>query len=129
MKSFSEAFSIILIPIILSQGCIVYHKEPVTLDQAIGNDKGRVKIIANNEKVILLDSLYYKDEVLYGLLYNSKKDILSEVIINPESVAYVYLKDKSKSRKDTIAACIIIPFGLFLVIGAIVAIKDYSVGF
>ena len=108
MKFFCKTISIILIPIILSQGCVVYQKEPVTLDQATGSDKGEIKIITTDNKELHFDSLYYQDEVLYGLMYDYKNHLYSPVIINPESVAFVYLKNKKVSPQKPIKIIIIV---------------------
>ena len=49
---------------------MVYDKRPVTIDEAINKNhkkQRRIKIKMANEEVLILDSIYYKENELYGL--------------------------------------------------------------
>jgi len=61
-----KAVALFLSIVILFQCCIIYNKKPVTVDQAI--DENRVKIITTDGRKYVFDSIYYKsDSLLYGI--------------------------------------------------------------
>ena len=81
---------------ILFQGCKVYsyHKETATIDEAINSDLKRVKVIAYDGRKYEFDSIYYKNEKLYGLLVKEK----FEVLIYHETIREIHLYNAKKSR-------------------------------
>ena len=109
MNPFIKTISIILIPIILLQGCTLYSKTPVSIDQAIFGDIRKAKVITYEGKELYFDSLYYKGNEIYGMLSMTTKTMFYENIkyqnieikINKESVKEVYLYDKQMSKNGT----------------------------
>ena len=117
MNPFIKTISIILIPIILLQGCTLYSKTPVSIDQAIFGDIRKAKVITYEGKELYFDSLYYKGNEIYGMLSMTTKTMFYENIkyqnieikINKESVKEVYLYDTQISKNGTKNAAIAIP--------------------
>jgi len=69
---------ILFIPVlILFQNCVVYNKQPVSLEQAINVDHKVVKPIKVeliNGSELIVDSVYYEDNQLHGLRVSPKKE-------------------------------------------------------
>jgi hypothetical protein len=109
--------------VVLFQCCKVYQKNSVTVEQAIGSDNKRVKIITVDDKKLIFDSLYYRNNDLIGLLSRSNKKQLSEVIIKEGSIKSVHLLNLKKSRTRTILLVVLIPVGVGVIyIGAYIIV-------
>ena len=95
--------------VFLFQCCKIYDKRPVTVEKAITvNHKKvkRIKIDMFDNKKLVLDSIYYKDNELFGFL--TRKNI--EVNINEDKIIQIRLYNSKKSKTGTV----------FLVFGSIV---------
>ena len=103
---------------VLFQCCKVYDKQPVSIDEAINNDIKRVKIITNDDREYVFDSIYYKNDKLYGLLVIKGKD--QEIIISSDSIKEIRLYSQKKSG---IAAFVV----TFVVLGGLIGVMVYSV--
>ena len=80
---------------VLFQCCKVYDKRPVTVEEAITvNHKKvkRIKIDMFDNKKLVLDSIYYKVNELYGFL--TKKNI--EVNINEDKIIQIRLYNQKE---------------------------------
>jgi hypothetical protein len=112
-----KLIAFIIMSSFLFQSCVVYHKQPTTLDQAIGSDKKKVKIITIDDKKLIFDSLYYKNDDLYGIM-NKNKNLKqkTEVNIPIERIKSVHLLNIKKSRTQTILFSIFVPIGILGVI-------------
>ena len=102
--------ALFLTMIFLLQWCKAYYKEPVSIEQAIRSDKRQVKVITNDGRKYVFDSIYYKNDKVYGHLKVKNK---SELMIPEESIKEIHLVNITKSRILT-ALTIIIPVGIFL---------------
>lgn len=112
--------SLLLSVAFLIQGCKAYEKKSVSIDEAIGNDIKRVKIITQDDQKYVYDSIYYKDEVLKGILITDKNTKIKrlEISINPDDIKEIHLYNKGKSAAMTV----------LLVLGIPVAILGISIG-
>jgi hypothetical protein len=90
----------------------VYHKESVSIEQAVNTKVKSIRLITNYDKNFYYSKLYYIDDKLYGRLENSKKNQLSEVRINPESIKEIRLYNKKLSTALTVVVAAGIPIGL-----------------
>ena len=80
----------------------------------IGPNGTKEVIITNDSMKYYVDSYYYENDILYGKLSKSEKNII-EVLIPKENIKDIYLFNKSKSRTGTAVLIIFsIPVGLFL---------------
>lgn len=107
LKPVAFFFSIL----VLFQCCRVYYKEPVSVDGAINNKFKKVKIITIDDRVLKFDSIYYKNDKLYGLLRANKGK--SEVIIKEESIKEIYFLNPNKSAGFTLLLIFGIPIAIF----------------
>jgi hypothetical protein len=56
----------------------VYEKNPITIEQAINVDHKKhnlLKVELSNKEILILDSIYYKENNLYGLIKKPKGDV------------------------------------------------------
>jgi hypothetical protein len=106
---------------VLCQCCRVYYKEPVSVDEAMNNKLKKVKIITIDDRELRFDSIYYKNDKLYGLLRAKKGK--SEVHIKEESIKEIYFLNPNKSAGFTLLLIFGIPIAI-LGIGAIVECAD-----
>ena len=78
-----KPFALFLSIVVLFQCCMVYDKQPVTVEEAISIDHKkikRIKIDIIDNKTIVFDSIYYKDDQLYGLKIKPKEKIRYNVV-------------------------------------------------
>jgi len=108
--------------VFLFQCCKVYQKESTTIEQAIGPDKKKVQIITTDDRKLFFDSIYFKNEKLYGLM-SKNKNLLekTEVEIIIESIKEIHVLDKVKSRNRTIVLAVV-SGGILLIIGTCIYI-------
>jgi Fe2+ transport system protein B len=108
---------------------MVYDKQPVTIEDAINIDHQkvkRIKIDMLGDKKIIFDSIYYKENLLYGLKLKSKeknkneaaddqyakrtkniKKKIVEVQINEDEIIQIRLHNKSKTLTLNIVIAIV----------------------
>ena len=95
--------------------CKVYDKHDITVEKAIESKTERIKIIAIDNRKYFLDSLYYKNDILYGHLLKSRKHPNVEIILPKESIREIQIYNRKRSINRTIM--------LFVGIGGIYAIS------
>ena len=98
--------------VVLFQCCKVYYKEPVSVDEAVHHEIKKVKIITIDDRELMFDSIYYKEDKLYGLLTAKKSK--SEVLVKEESIKEIFLFNANKSTGLTGLLIIGIPVGIVL---------------
>ena len=108
--------------VVLFQCCKVYYKEPVSVDEAMNNKLKKVKIITTDDRELKFDSIYYKNDKLYGLLRAKKGK--SEIIIKEESIKEIYFLNPNKSAGFTL----LLIFGVPIAISGIWAIIECADG-
>jgi hypothetical protein len=102
--------AIFLSIIVLFQCCKVYYKEPVSVDEAMNNKIKKVKIITIDDRELKFDSIYYKNDKLYGLLRAKKGK--SEVPKKEESIKEIYFLNPNKSAGMTFLLIVGIPIAI-----------------
>ena len=107
--------SILLLAIMLFQGCVVYQPQPVSLHGA--RYLGKVKVITKEGEVNKYKSIVLKDSIYFG----SKGQILTP--LDPEQISIILLQDitKSKSRTSLLVSTIIIASLAFVTVALISA--------
>jgi len=103
--------------LVLFQCCKVYYKEPVSVDEAMNNKLKKVKIITIDDRELKFDSIYYKNDKLYGLLRAKKGK--SEVLIKEESIKEIYFFNPNKSAGFTLLLIFGIPIAILGIVAAI----------
>jgi len=90
---------------------------------AVGHHKRYVKIVTYDGREFLFDSIYHKNDALYGLLRKSTKKNILEIELHEDQIkeVYIYVLNKEKSRKRTVIliavpGIIIVVFGLMFLI-------------
>lgn len=103
---------------IVFQCCKAYDLRLTPLEEAVGPQKKYVKITTTDHKEFLFDSIYYKNDRLYGLLKKSTKKNLLEMELNEEHIkgVQIHVLNKEKSRRQTIML-IVIPGTFILIFG------------
>jgi hypothetical protein len=100
----------------------VYDKKSVTIEQAINKDHKkakRIKIEMVDGEKLILDSIYYKDIELHGILAKPKEkstsskaiNVKEEVKIDEDKITQIRLQNRAKSITGTV----------FLTAGSVVA--------
>jgi len=106
--------ALFLLILVLFQCCVrTYYKNSVSVEQAINVNPRkvkRIKVETTEYKKIILDSIYYKDDELYGLLIKPKKIIKDsssifsmmangkiELKIDEDKIVRIQLHNKAKS--------------------------------
>lgn len=104
--------SLFLATIFLLQCCKAYYKETVSIEDAIGSDKKRVKIIKMDNSKYVYKSLNFKNDSLYG---HEKGNKNIETFIQTEDIKEIHLLNIKKSRVRTALLIIFIPVGILFV--------------
>jgi len=94
--------------LVLFQSCKLYDKRPVQIEQAIGTHEKGVKVITNDGRQFILNSLYYEEDILYGELHKPKAGQDVTVKINPDSIKEIRLYSQKKSRIVSIVVTIVV---------------------
>ena len=109
----------ILLLLILTQSCVVYHDTTVSLEEAV--DNGWVLITDNDGTQFKYKKIIKKDSVYYGLDHVPSNSIIIDMIpfktaIDTTEIKSIQLKDKKKSNKNQFlgAAGSLVLLGLFL---------------
>jgi hypothetical protein len=116
--AYLRPIAIPLLFVFLFQCCKAYDLRLTPLEEAVGPQKKYVKITTTDHKEFLFDSIYYKNDRLYGLLRKSTKKNLLEVELNEEQIkgVQIHVLNKEKSRRQTIML-IVIPGTFILIFG------------
>jgi len=126
--------------VVLFQCCVVYDKQPVSIDQAINKDHKkakRIKIEMVDGQKLIVDSIYYKENDLYyskKVEYREKiensefyrtKMYTAEVKIGEDKIVKIRLHNKEKSSTHSILLILGIPI-VILVGGGFIALVSVS---
>ena len=132
----------ILSVIVMFQCCVTYDKKSVSIDQAINKNhkiQKRIKIESKYEYIMILDSIYYKDNELYGLrtkpkvktyakydegTYTKYERIKIEVKIEEDKIVQIRISNTSISRGRTVGLMLGVSLVL-LCIGMIAAMATH----
>jgi len=111
----------------LFQCCKAYDLHTTSIDQAVGPQKKYVKVVVHDGEEILLDSIYYRNDKLYGLVKESEKVDSHEMELHEENIleVQIHVKNFEKSRRRT-AILIAVPAFALITIGVLIAIAAAS---
>jgi len=76
--TYLKPVALFLAIVFLFQCCVVYDKKPVTIEEAINKDhkkQKRIKIEMTGGEKHILDSIYYQNSELFGLLTRPKEKL------------------------------------------------------
>lgn len=138
--NYLKPVALFLTVLVMFQCCVLYNINPVTVDKAINKDHKKVKRIkiamVDGEKLIL-DSIYYKDDQLYGMLSKSKKNVKDdfypytynecsrmkiEIKIDENKIKNIFLYDRKKSVLTTV----FVICGPIIIVGAVFGLLVYA---
>ncbi|MBT8204920.1 MAG: hypothetical protein KJP14_07390 [Eudoraea sp.] len=111
----------ILSLMLLLQSCGVYHKIPISLDEAT-KQEGKVKIRTAEGKNIKYKNIIQKDGQFYGTKMIAGK--WTQIPLNPDDISNVRLKNKKASTWVTILA-VGVPVSALIIWAAT---ADYGIG-
>jgi hypothetical protein len=96
--TYLRPIALFLIVAILFHNCKAYYRKPVAVEEAVRPDKKRVKIITIDNRKLIFDSIYYKNDTLCGLLRKNKTiKQKTEVNIPIHAIKSIHLLNKPKS--------------------------------
>lgn len=125
-----QFISILLSFTILFQSCKVYHKQNVTINDAVLSEKS-VKIISTTNENYFFYKLFIKDDNLYGVTkinsatakkldcnitrctVDGKK---AKINLDQNSIKEIYLKNEKLSKALTIVSPIVIVSGVIVIV-------------
>ncbi len=113
LKKHIANLSFILAMLILCQGCKVYHRDGVTLPQAVESGK-RAKIETNYNQNLRNNKIVYEDGQYFGVLKH--KDQISQFPIIENNIIKVHLQDKTLSTILTIGIPVAAIVGLLVIL-------------
>ena len=125
MKVFkTKTIAWILLFSVLIQGCTVYQKNSITIEEAIeaeGREAKRFKIITTDDRTLIFESIYVRDGDFYGLMKVEKAPDPVETRIYPASIKEIHLYDPKKSTTRIISgtSAVIIVLCILAVIGTV----------
>lgn len=112
IKKYSKQLSLLLVLIMLFQGCVSYGP-PVTMNEAVRKTE-KTKVKFANDEIYRYDYVILEDSVYYGV--KSHKGELIKSKIDMDNIYNVRLYSETR----TIVATILAPIALVGVVGAIV---------
>ena len=133
-----KPIALFLAIVVLFQCCVAYDKQPATIDETIKKNhkiQKRIKIEMIDGTKLILDSIYYKDNELYGLrtkpkvktyakydegTYTKYERIKIEVKIEEDKIIQIQISNTSISRGRTLTLLLGVSLVL-LCIGSIAA--------
>ena len=95
IQKYCSNFSILISLLTLLQSCVVYHKTPVSLDQAVKAGT-KAKIVMSDGSLIKYQYITEIKGEYYGVNKKSGMWVETPTNINPDTK--VFLKNKSKSK-------------------------------
>ena len=124
-RTYLKPVALFISIIVLFQCCVVYDKQkPVQVEQAIGTHEKGVKVITNDDRQFIFNSLYYEEDILYGELHKPKAGQEVTVKINPDSIKEIRLFSEKKTRIVRIVLSIVVIGGFIW--GSVYAMNNIS---
>lgn len=113
--------------LIFIQSCLVYHKNSVSLNQAVG--QGKVKMISQSgqeykfDNITQIDSVYYGIGKQYWTSTNYTSQLGAKTLLDTANISRILIKDRKKSTNKTVflVAGTTITLGLSFLILVIIA--------
>jgi len=102
---FLKPVALFLSVVVIFQCCVVYDKKPVTIEEAINKNhkvQKQIMLELTNGYEMILDSLYYRDNKLYGSKITSEKETIiiptyTETKYTSDNEPYTYLNSTIKT--------------------------------
>jgi hypothetical protein len=138
---FFRFLAIVIAMLILFQSCKVYHKQNVTINEAVSSEK-KVKVHLSNNKKYAFCKLIYKQGQLYGITKINTAAATSldtlmvgctvdgkvaKIKLNENTIKEIHLYNKTISRIISIAGPIVI---VVVIVGVIIgtSMNNMSLG-
>ena len=110
--------------LVLFQCCKAYSLKSTSIEEAVGPQKKYVRVVTVQGEEILFDSVYYRNDKLYGLIRESKNTKKEEIELQEDNILQVQtlVLNKQESNRRTLML-ILIPisvigaFALFVYMG------------
>ena len=108
----------ILMILTICQSCVVYHKVPVTIEQA-AKEHTKTKILLEDGRIEKFKRITYKDEQYYGTRMTGNGQVTIPININ--SINKVQVKNKTASILVTVIPVVALT-------ALIIAASSWSIG-
>jgi len=101
--------AVFLIIAFLFQCCKAYDLKLTPIEKAVGPQKKYVKVVTVLGEEILFDSIYYRNNQLYGLVKESKHTERREIELQEDSISQVqiHVLNKPESNRRTLMLIVI----------------------
>ena len=96
LKSQFRSIALFFSLLILLQGCRVYQKDSVTIDQAIKKQK-RVKIKTVDNKTLKYKKLIYESGKYYGIKPSTFRDTVYKIPLDQSKIQVIRMHNKTLS--------------------------------
>ena len=114
----------LIFTLFLLQGCVVYQKTPVSVEDAV--DKGKVKLITEQGQKIKYKKIIQRDSIYYGYDLKKLKNVDGEFEwteityrLMEIEIESVHIQDKKKSTNRTILLALGLIPGVYILVVAI----------
>ena len=128
MKTVKKQFrliSLLLTLLILFQSCRVYHRDSVSLNQAVKEEK-RVKIKTVDNKTLKFKKIIYDDGEYYGIKPSTFMDTIYKIPLDQNKLQSIRLHNKTWSIIYGVGiSIVIIIIGVLMIVSS--ALKNLSV--
>ena len=111
LKNKYRLISFLLSTVLVFQSCRVYHKESVSLTEAIQSEK-RVKIKTSSNKTLKFSKLTFEDGKYYGINFNQNSGKYQKIPLDENKLQTIRLQNKPLSIILGIAIPIVTFVGL-----------------
>ncbi|MBC2839865.1 hypothetical protein [Robiginitalea sp. SC105] len=117
--------ALLMTALILFQSCVVYHKTPVSFDDAVqANTKS--KVVTSDGETAVYNHILLEDSQYFGV--NRKNGVHLKTRIENDRNLEVYLKNKSKSNWATLGLIVAPPAVGFLLFGILIPTGTFLAG-
>lgn len=109
----AQIISLLLSFLFLFQNCHVYHKVPISLDEAVAADK-RMKVISTDGEKYKFRKIEKKDSIYYGL--TKIKDQKVKVPLKIEKIKSIHPVNKATSTALSVGIAVAVPIAILYAI-------------
>jgi hypothetical protein len=102
--------AVFLAILVLFQCCKAYSLKSTSIEDAVGPQRKYVRVVTVKGEEILFDSIYYRNDKLYGIIHETKNTIGEEVVELKEYnilQVQIFVLNKHESNRRTLMLVLI----------------------
>jgi len=119
--TYLRPIAILLLFVFLLQCCKAYSLKSTSIEDAVGPQRKYVRVVTVQGEEILFDSIYYRNDKLYGLIKESKNTKKEEIELQEDNILQVqtFVLNKPESTRRTLMLIVIpvVTIGAILLLG------------